>query len=68
MIEALTAERDHYKEFWQAMTSYHNVMTRFQLPLPAVAFLGGPQMAHLSSTSACDRTDERQALSTSALA
>jgi hypothetical protein len=27
--EALTAERDHYKEFWNAMNNYHTVMSRF---------------------------------------
>lgn len=30
-IEALKKERDHYKEFWQAMNTYHSVMSRFQL-------------------------------------
>jgi hypothetical protein len=30
-ITALTAEKDHYKEFWQAMNNYHNVMSRFQV-------------------------------------
>ena len=39
--EAIKKERDHYKEFWQAMNTYHSVMSRFQLPtgsIPAAPF------------------------------
>ena len=31
-IEALTSEKDHCKEFWQAMNNYHSVVSRFQVP------------------------------------
>jgi hypothetical protein len=33
-IEALTAEKDHYKEFWLVTNNYHSVMSRFQVPAP----------------------------------
>jgi len=37
---AITAERDHYKEFWTAMNNYHSVMSRFQVSAPSVGSLG----------------------------
>jgi len=50
IIEALTAERDHYKEFWQAMTNYHSVMARFQVPAPAIAVSAAPLPTQMAST------------------
>ena len=38
--EAITTERDHYKEFWSAMNNYHTVMSRFQVSAPSVGSLG----------------------------
>ena len=55
--EAITAERDHYKEFWSAMNNYHTVMSRFQVSAPSVGslgFAGAPlpsQMVYSSSPS-----------------
>jgi hypothetical protein len=40
-ITSLTAEEDPYKEFWQAMNNYHNVMSRFQVS----AATAGPQIS-----------------------
>jgi len=34
-IKTVTAEKDHYKEFWQAMNNYHSVMARFQVVPPS---------------------------------
>lgn len=34
-IQTVTAEKDHYKEFWQAMNNYHSVMARFQVVPPS---------------------------------
>ena len=54
--EAVTAERDHYKEFWSAMNNYHTVMSRFQVPassVGSVGFAGAPlptQMGVYSSS------------------
>ena len=36
-IKTVTAEKDHYKEFWQAMNNYHSVMARFQV-VPPISF------------------------------
>ena len=36
-IEALTKEKDYYKEFWQITNNYHSVMARFQVPAPMAA-------------------------------
>lgn len=36
-IKSVTAEKDHYKEFWQAMNNYHSVMLRFQV-VPPISF------------------------------
>lgn len=41
-INALTAEKDHYKEFWQAMNTYHSVMSRFQVPTVTATHLSFP--------------------------
>jgi hypothetical protein len=52
IIEALTEEKDHYKEFWQAMNNYHSVMSRFQVQAPTVT--GSPfpsQLAYSSSVA-----------------
>jgi hypothetical protein len=39
-IEALTAERNYYKEFWQAMNNYHSIISHFQVPAPTMAMPG----------------------------
>lgn len=44
-IEMLTAEKDHYKEFWQAMSNYHSVMSRFRVPAATVPQLSFPYNA-----------------------
>jgi len=49
-IEALTAERDHYKEFWQAMNNYQSVMSRFQVPAAAAAITPGPLGSQIAVT------------------
>ena len=36
-IQTVTAEKDHYIEFWQAMNNYHSVMARFQV-VPPISF------------------------------
>jgi hypothetical protein len=41
IIEALTKEKDHYKEFWQVTNNYHCVMSRFQVPAPTAAVTSG---------------------------
>lgn len=35
-LDYVTAEKDHYKEFWQAMNNYHSVMSRFQVPTATI--------------------------------
>ena len=52
IIETLTQEKDYYKDFWQAMNNYHNVMSRFQIPTPALT--AAPFATHFpySSSSA----------------
>lgn len=36
-IDALTAEKNHYKEFWLVTNNYHSLMSRFQVPAPTTS-------------------------------
>jgi len=50
-IDALTAEKDHYKEFWLVTNNYHSLMSRFQVPAPTTAITASPFPAPLHYSS-----------------
>ena len=50
-IEALTKEKDHYKEFWQVTNNYHSVMSRFQVPAPTATVTPASFPSHIAYSS-----------------
>jgi hypothetical protein len=49
--EAITAERDHYKEFWTVMNNYHMMMSHFQVSASSVGFTGAPLFSQMVCSS-----------------